>query len=92
MKKNKNIAKQFYAYLEDRYTAKDLKQLLDSFDTETPDEYLHESVRAELENPQTANEGIKPLVDRVEQRLLQSLKNEPITERKPENWMVSCGG
>lgn len=76
MKKNKNISGLFLSYLEGEYTEEDLKQLLNAFDTENPERELMEQVELELNNEREPDEEARQLADRVEHRLLQSIRKE----------------
>ncbi len=72
----------FSSYLDDQYTEADLNEILKAFDTETPEWELDDQIRIELEANREPDAKVQQMMDRVEQRLLLSIRKEDVPVKK----------
>lgn len=72
----------FSSYLDDQYTEADLNEILKAFDTEEPERGLDDQIRIELEASREPDAAVLQMMDRVEQRLLLSIKKEHVPVKK----------
>ncbi len=82
----------FSSYLDDQYTEVDLNEILKAFETETPKEELENRIRIELETNREPDAAVLQMMDRVEQRLLLSIRKEHIPVKKVRNLLPWFSG